>query len=133
MGVRCKIAGSPKTFELGAKPRKMRVRWRRDMNMGQRQPVLKALHNGFNGKRTRDHFAICRDSHESEHGRPCEPDALDASETPVPPSPRLLVDRKIGVMRVNEYVYVRRAGASLNRSDRPLGRCRPATPESGPD
>jgi hypothetical protein len=81
MGVGCEIAGRPKTLKLRAKPRKVGVRRRRDMNMGQSQPVLEALRNTFNGQRASDDFAICRDSHKSQHCRPCEPEAFDAPAT----------------------------------------------------
>jgi hypothetical protein len=78
MGVGCKISCRPKTLKLRAKSRKVGVRRRCDMNMGQRQPVLKAVHDGFNGKGAGDDFAICRYSYKSEHRRPGEPDAFDA-------------------------------------------------------
>jgi hypothetical protein len=78
MGVSGKVAGCPETLELRAKPREVGVRGRRDMNMRQRQPVLKAPHDGFNGKRSGDDLTIRRNAHKSEHCGPSETDAFGA-------------------------------------------------------
>jgi hypothetical protein len=78
MGVCGEVSGGPEALELLAKPRKMRLGRLSNMNVRQRQPTLKTLHHVPNWKRTLDHFAVRRDPHESEHGRPREPDAFSA-------------------------------------------------------
>ena len=83
MDVGCEVRGGPEALELLAKPREVRLGRLRNMNMRQRQPVLKALHHIVNRKRARDHSAVRRDPHESEHGRPREPDAFDTREAGV--------------------------------------------------
>jgi len=78
MGVRGQVASCPETLELRAKARKMGSRGRRYVNVRQRQPVLEALHNRFNGKRSGDNLAIRRNAHKSKHCSPSESDAFSA-------------------------------------------------------
>jgi len=81
MSVRGEVIGGPETLKLRAKPREVGLGRVRNMNVRQRQPVLKALHDVVNRKRARDHFAVRRDPHESEHGCPGEPNAFHTGET----------------------------------------------------
>lgn len=60
MGVRGQIAGCPQTLDLRPQPREMRIRRQSDMNMRQRQPVMKALHDVMSGRATTLRFVVSR-------------------------------------------------------------------------
>jgi hypothetical protein len=126
MGIRGEVAGGPKTLELGPKPLKVCIRRLRNMNMRQREPSLKLLHYALDRKRTRHDFAVSRDTHETEHCRPSEPDAFGAREAGVPPQPSPLVKRGISVVRVNEDVYVGQYQGFCPRNPLPLAHPRAA-------
>jgi len=64
-------------------------------------------------ERTRDDFAIGGEANEAQQRRPGEPYPLGARQARVPPLASLCVNRRLGVMRVNEDVDVGQDRAAL--------------------
>ena len=93
MGIGGEVAGGPKPLEFSPKPGKVCVRRLGNMHMRQRQPSLQLLHYPLNRERTRHHFAVGRDTHETEHCRPSEANAFGTGETSVPPQPSRVMKR----------------------------------------
>jgi len=106
MGIGRKVTRGAELFELCAKPCEVTVRRLGDVNMGQRQPGIKPIHDVLNRKWARHHPAVRGDAHETQDRRPCQSDAFCARQTRIPPEPRSFVNRRISVVRVNEDVYV---------------------------
>lgn len=76
------------------------------MNVGQSEPTLDSLHHIVHTKWSRDDLSVGRQADEAKHSSPCKADALWTRQAFVPPLTGERVTSGVGIMSVNEDVYV---------------------------